>query len=376
MKKLALDLNDVTKTFQKDDGYITAVDKVSLQVEEGEMVTFLGPSGCGKTTTLRMVAGFELPTSGSITIRGSDMTNTPVNKRKIGFVFQNYALFPHMSVYNNVAYGLKARGEKDKDIRDKVRDALVMVGLVDTENRYPSQLSGGEQQRVALARVIVMEPNLLLMDEPLSNLDAKLRIHMRTEIRRLQKKLGITCLYVTHDQSEALSMADRIVVMNKGKVEQVGTAFEIYSNPQSLFVADFIGQANIIHLKVTSLAEDVIGVQTHNGGVFSARCIIPDHIDSSVESYEVGKDAALVIRPESLTVIPYKGGEETFNAVVSSSVFVGSHVEYELTLPNNEMIKAFIPYTNNMQIFKEEEQVSFMIDPVNALFLPRKKNKS
>lgn len=376
MKKLALDLNDVTKTFQKDDGYITAVDKVTLQVEEGEMVTFLGPSGCGKTTTLRMVAGFELPTSGSITIRGSDMTNTPVNKRKIGFVFQNYALFPHMSVYNNVAYGLKARGEKDKDIRDKVRDALVMVGLVDTENRYPSQLSGGEQQRVALARVIVMEPNLLLMDEPLSNLDAKLRIHMRTEIRRLQKKLGITCLYVTHDQSEALSMADRIVVMNKGKVEQVGTAFEIYSNPQSLFVADFIGQANIIHLKVTSLAEDVIGVQTHNGGVFSARCIIPDHIDSSVESYEVGKDAALVIRPESLTVIPYKGGEETFNAVVSSSVFVGSHVEYELTLPNNEMIKAFIPYTNNMQIFKEEEQVSFMIDPVNALFLPRKKNKS
>ena len=375
MKKLALDLNDVTKTFQKDDGYITAVDKVSLQVEEGEMVTFLGPSGCGKTTTLRMVAGFELPTSGSITIRGSDMTNTPVNKRKIGFVFQNYALFPHMSVYNNVAYGLKARGEKDKDIRDKVRDALVMVGLVDTENRYPSQLSGGEQQRVALARVIVMEPNLLLMDEPLSNLDAKLRIHMRTEIRRLQKKLGITCLYVTHDQSEALSMADRIVVMNKGKVEQVGTAFEIYSNPQSLFVADFIGQANIIHLKVTSLAEDVIGVQTHNGGVFSARCIIPDHIDSSVESYEVGKDASLVIRPESLTVIPYKGGEETFNAVVSSSVFVGSHVEYELTLPNNEMIKAFIPYTNNMQIFKEEEQVSFMIDPVNALFLPRKKNK-
>ena len=310
MKKLALDLNDVTKTFQKDDGYITAVDKVSLQVEEGEMVTFLGPSGCGKTTTLRMVAGFELPTSGSITIRGSDMTNTPVNKRKIGFVFQNYALFPHMSVYNNVAYGLKARGEKDKDIRDKVRDALVMVGLVDTENRYPSQLSGGEQQRVALARVIVMEPNLLLMDEPLSNLDAKLRIHMRTEIRRLQKKLGITCLYVTHDQSEALSMADRIVVMNKGKVEQVGTAFEIYSNPQSLFVADFIGQANIIHLKVTSLAEDVIGVQTHNGGVFSARCIIPDQIDSSVESYEVGKDAALVIRPESLTVIPYKGGEE------------------------------------------------------------------
>ncbi|MGB4406785.1 MAG: ABC transporter ATP-binding protein [Sphaerochaeta sp.] len=374
MKKLALNLENVTKTFKKDDGYITAVDSVNLQVEEGEMVTFLGPSGCGKTTTLRMVAGFELPTSGAITIRGLDMTNTPVNKRKIGFVFQNYALFPHMSVYNNVAYGLKSRGEKDIGIREKVKDALLLVGLKNTENRYPSQLSGGEQQRVALARVIVMEPNLLLMDEPLSNLDAKLRIHMRTEIRKLQKKLGITCLYVTHDQSEALSMADRIVVMNKGKVEQVGTAFEIYSNPQSLFVADFIGQANIMHLQVTSITGETLEVNTHNGGVFSARCIVPDHIDPSVESYQVGKDAALVIRPESITVVPYKGGEESFNAIVTSSIFVGSHVEYELTLANEEIIKAFIPYTNNMQIFNEGEQVSFVIDPVNALFLPRKKN--
>ncbi|NBK22278.1 MAG: ABC transporter ATP-binding protein [Spirochaetia bacterium] len=376
MKKLALNLENVTKTFQKDDGYITAVDAVNLQVEEGEMVTFLGPSGCGKTTTLRMVAGFELPTSGAITIRGMDMTNTPVNKRKIGFVFQNYALFPHMSVYNNVAYGLKSRGEKDKAIKDKVKEALLLVGLKNTENRYPSQLSGGEQQRVALARVIVMEPNLLLMDEPLSNLDAKLRIHMRTEIRKLQKKLGITCLYVTHDQSEALSMADRIVVMNKGKVEQVGTAFEIYSNPQSLFVADFIGQANIIHLEVTSIKEDMIEVITHNGGTFNARCIVPDHIDKAVESYQVGKDAALVIRPESITVVPYKGGEQSFNAVVTSSIFVGSHVEYELTLENGEMVKAFIPYTNNMQIFNEDERVSFVIDPVNALFLPRKKKKT
>ena len=376
MKKLALNLENVTKTFKKDDGYLTAVDAVNLQVEEGEMVTFLGPSGCGKTTTLRMVAGFELPTSGAITIRGLDMTNTPVNKRKIGFVFQNYALFPHMSVYNNVAYGLKSRGEKDKDIKDKVKEALLLVGLNNTENRYPSQLSGGEQQRVALARVIVMEPNLLLMDEPLSNLDAKLRIHMRTEIRKIQKKLGITCLYVTHDQSEALSMADRIVVMNKGKVEQVGTAFEIYSNPQSLFVADFIGQANIIHLEVTAIKGEMLEVTTHNGGVFTARCIVPDHIDSGVESYQVGKDAALVIRPESITVVPYKGGEQSFNAIVTTSIFVGSNVEYELTLPSKEIVKAFIPYTNNMRIFQEEEQVSFNIDPVNALFLPRKKKKS
>jgi iron(III) transport system ATP-binding protein len=221
MKKSALELREVTKIFQKGREVVRAVDTVNLTVEQGELVTFLGPSGCGKTTTLRMVAGFELPTGGSITIQGKDMTNTPVNKREIGFVFQNYALFPHMSVFNNVAYGLKSRGEKDAEIRPKVIEALKLVGLQNTENRYPSQLSGGEQQRVALARVIVMEPNLLLMDEPLSNLDAKLRLHMRTEIRKIQKKLGITCLYVTHDQSEALTMADRIVVMNKGKVEQM-----------------------------------------------------------------------------------------------------------------------------------------------------------
>ena len=373
MTKLALKLEDVTKIFKKDNENITAVDSVNLEVQEGEMVTFLGPSGCGKTTTLRMVAGFELPTSGAITIQGSDMTNTPVNKRKIGFVFQNYALFPHMSVYNNVAYGLKARGEKDPQIKEKVKNALMVVGLHNTENRYPSQLSGGEQQRVALARVIVMEPNLLLMDEPLSNLDAKLRIHMRTEIRKLQKKLGITCLYVTHDQSEALTMADRIVVMNKGKVEQVGTAFEIYSNPQSLFVADFIGQANIIHLEISSIEDDMIHAKIPNGGLFSARYIVPEHIENSVVNYEVGKEAALIIRPESITVIPYKEDNETFKALITSSIFVGSHVEYELLLPNKEIVKAFIPYTNNMHIFNEGENVSFVIDPANALFLPRKK---
>ncbi len=373
MTKLALKLEDVTKIFQKDNENITAVNSVNLEVQEGEMVTFLGPSGCGKTTTLRMVAGFELPTSGAITIQGSDMTNTPVNKRKIGFVFQNYALFPHMSVYNNVAYGLKARGEKDHQIKEKVKNALVVVGLHNTENRYPSQLSGGEQQRVALARVIVMEPNLLLMDEPLSNLDAKLRIHMRTEIRKLQKKLGITCLYVTHDQSEALTMADRIVVMNKGKVEQVGTAFEIYSNPQSLFVADFIGQANIIHLEISSIEDDMIHANIPNGGLFSARYIVPEHIENSVVNYEVGKEAALIIRPESITVIPYKEDNETFKALITSSIFVGSHVEYELLLPNKEIVKAFIPYTNNMHIFNEGENISFVIDPVNALFLPSKK---
>ena len=182
-----------------------------------------------------MIAGFVIPTSGSITIEGKDMTSVPVNERAIGFVFQNYALFPHMTIYKNVGYGLKARGEKDADIHDKIINALKLVGLSGDENRYPNQLSGGEQQRVALARVIVMEPSLLLMDEPLSNLDAKLRIHMRTEIRRIQKALGTTCLYVTHDQSEALTVSDRIVVMSRGKVEQIGTPLEIYGKTESDF---------------------------------------------------------------------------------------------------------------------------------------------
>ena len=221
MKEIALELSNVKKIFEKDGEKLTAVDSTSLKVEKGELVTFLGPSGCGKTTTLRMIAGFERPTSGSITFGGKDMTNVPVNKRGIGFVFQNYALFPHMTIYNNVAYGLKARKETDDVIRGKVRDVLELVGLSGAENKYPNELSGGEQQRVALARVIVMDPALLLMDEPLSNLDAKLRIHMRTEIRRIQKKLGITCLYVTHDQAEALTVSDRIMVMSKGVVEQI-----------------------------------------------------------------------------------------------------------------------------------------------------------
>ena len=370
MTSSALELHNVSKTFSKDGHEVHAVQSVNLTVAQGELVTFLGPSGCGKTTTLRMVAGFELPTGGAITIQGEDMTNMPVNKRGIGFVFQNYALFPHMSVYGNVAYGLKARGEKDKDIRDKVKSALDLVGLSNTENRYPNQLSGGEQQRVALARVIVMEPNLLLMDEPLSNLDAKLRLHMRTEIRSLQKKLGITCLYVTHDQSEALTMADRIVVMNKGKVEQVGTPFEIYSNPQSVFVADFIGQANIVELMVASVNEETLTAAIPEGTLFTARALKPDHHELTQNLYETGKRAALVIRPENITVGERTGEEGTFPATLTSAIFVGSHVEYDATLANGSTVKAMVPFVRGMKIHEAGEAVSLTFDAGSAAFLP------
>ena len=228
---VSLTLKNIRRLYVKDNEEFAAVDNVNLEVKPGEFLTFLGPSGCGKTTTLRMVAGFETPTSGQILVDGADITHVPANERGLGFVFQNYALFPHMKIFDNVAYGLRIRGDSASVIKDKVREALAMVGLAKAEERYPNQLSGGEQQRVALARVLVLRPKLLLMDEPLSNLDAKLRLHMRTEIRRIQQSLGITCLYVTHDQKEALTMSDRIMVMNRGHIEQIGTPMNLYEDP-------------------------------------------------------------------------------------------------------------------------------------------------
>ena len=218
---ISLELRGICRTYVKDNETFLAVDNVNLTVSPGEFLTFLGPSGCGKTTTLRMIAGFEIPSSGQIIVDGSDITQVPANKRDMGFVFQNYALFPHMTIFENVAYGLRIRGLSGDALASKVREGLAMVGLGNAEQRYPNQLSGGEQQRVALARVLVLRPKILLMDEPLSNLDAKLRLHMRTEIRRIQQDLRITCLYVTHDQKEALTMSDRIMVMNRGRIEQV-----------------------------------------------------------------------------------------------------------------------------------------------------------
>jgi iron(III) transport system ATP-binding protein len=365
----ALELYGVTKEFSKDRETVRAVDSVNLRVEQGEMVVFLGPSGCGKTTTLRMIAGFELPSSGRISIQGSDMTNVPVNERAIGFVFQNYALFPHMTVGSNVAYGLKSRGERKEEIGSKVRSALELVGLGGAGHRFPNQLSGGEQQRVALARVLVMEPKLLLMDEPLSNLDAKLRIHMRTEIRAIQKKLGITCMYVTHDQAEALTMADRIVVMNRGKVEQVGTPFEIYSNPSSLFVADFIGQANLVAMPLARMDGESAVAILPDGKEIAARAIRPEACLKS-------KKTVLVVRPENVQVVSVDDPGSSaimgarIRANVVSAVFVGSHVDYELDLKELGTISAEQTYSPSSKLFAEGDMVDAVIDPAMALFLP------
>jgi len=243
MTSAAIKLDQVTKTF---DGRVMAVDAVTLDIAAGEFFSLLGPSGCGKTTSLRMIAGFEHPDSGRVHVGGRDITDLPVHRRDMGMVFQSYALFPHRTVAENVAFGLRMREVPKPDIERRVAAALAQVALTGFEARKPGQLSGGQQQRVALARALVVEPPVLLCDEPLGALDRKLRQQMQFELKELQKRLGVTLVFVTHDQEEALAMSDRIAVMNKGKVEQVGTPTEIYERPRTRFVADFIGEINIL----------------------------------------------------------------------------------------------------------------------------------
>ncbi len=353
---VSLELSNVSKIFMKDRAPVRAVDGVSMTVAPGEMVTFLGPSGCGKTTTLRLVAGFEVPSGGAISIDGQDVTNIPVNRRDIGFVFQNYALFPHMSVFENVAYGLRVKKHGESVIRAKVREGLALVGLERAERSFPNQLSGGEQQRVALARVLVLEPKVLLMDEPLSNLDAKLRIHMRAEIRRIQKHLDVTCLYVTHDQGEALTMSDRIMVMNKGRVEQIGEPLEIYSDPGSLFVADFIGQANIIPARVAAADGRTLSVEVA-GRTLAVRAV-------KNASFAPGDDAAVVVRPENLS--PSGEGME---GTVLTATFLGGRMEYDVALACGPEVLAFDPYLPGKRMYAEGESIRLSFDPAVAVAL-------
>lgn len=357
-------LNDITKTFVKDGVSFDAVKHVELSVSQGEFVTFLGPSGCGKTTTLRMVAGFETPTSGRIMLAGEDVTEIMVNKRNIGFVFQNYALFPHMTVGDNVAYGLKMRSETRLDIGAKVPEALELVGLSGTEKRYPNQLSGGEQQRVALARVLVMGPKVLLMDEPLSNLDAKLRLHMRTEIRRIQQHLGITCLYVTHDQKEALTMADRIMVMNRGRVEQIGTPFDIYTNPRTAFVADFIGQSNII----AGVLERKLSAEAGVIGV-GERTIPIKLLDG--EEYNLGERVSLILRPEAITITlcPEEG---LLSGEVKSAVFSGDRMEYIIKATHGAEISVMENFSPGLERCRAGQKVGLMFNSQQTVAIPEK----
>ena len=315
-------VDGVSKRFaHRVKGEIYAARDVHLDVQPGEFLTLLGPSGCGKTTTLRMIAGFEHPDAGRILFGGQDVTALPANERNIGFVFQNYALFPHLSVFENVAYGLRVRGQSGDSVNRSVGDVLALVGLAGYEQQFSGQLSGGEQQRVALARAIVIQPRVLLFDEPLSNLDAKLRVQMRQEIRELQRRLAITTIYVTHDQEEAMAVSDRIAVMNQGSVVQEGSAQDLYHRPASQFVAQFIGRANLVPGKVTSVEGATARIAALGGMI---------DVDAGSLRLTPGDAVRLVLRPESIAVDRDGGGPDQLRATVESHMFLGEKIEYVL----------------------------------------------
>ncbi len=302
----------------RNRGEIVAVRNVDLQVEPGELMTLLGPSGCGKTTTLRMIAGFQEPSGGKIFIAERDVTHVPANARDIGFVFQNYALFPHLTIFGNVAYGLQVRRWPAADIRRAVDEVLELVGLAGFGERLPNELSGGQQQRVALARAVVIRPRVLLFDEPLSNLDAKLRVSMRGEIRRLQQALKITTVYVTHDQEEAMAISDRIAVMEAGRIVQLDTAEALYRRPASAFVAGFIGRANLLRAIVRSVADGRATLDVGGQILVMPAEGVP----------AAGDPVSVVVRPEKVAIVASNTGP---TAVVQSRTYLGDKIEYEVT---------------------------------------------
>ena len=331
-----------------------AVQDTTLDIEPGTFVTLLGPSGFGKTTTLRMITGFESPDEGEIYLGDEAINSLTPNKRDTAMVFQSYALLPHYNVFDNVAYGLKIRKVPKEEIRERVLNILKLVEMDGMESRMTNQLSGGQQQRVALARAQVIEPSVLLFDEPLSNLDAKLRVTMRTEIRKIQQKVGITAIYVTHDQSEAMSISDKIIIMSKGKVEQIGTPREIYYHPKSRFVADFIGEANFLKAKVKSVngekaVIDVIGeeIEVNNYGEKVA-----------------GEEASLVLRPEAV-VLSEKG---LLEGTVTLSTFMGSYQYYQVMVGDMEIqITDYNPV--NRRIYEVGEKAYLDFDPHGVYIL-------
>ena len=317
---ISVHVDGVSKRFShRVKGEIYAARDVRLDVAPGEFLTLLGPSGCGKTTTLRMIAGFEQPDAGRIRFGGQDVTQLPANRRNIGFVFQNYALFPHLSVFENVAYGLQVRGQSGATIAKDVSDVLALVGLAGYEHQFSGQLSGGEQQRVALARAIVIRPRVLLFDEPLSNLDAKLRVQMRTEIRDLQRRLAITTIYVTHDQEEAMAVSDRIAVMNQGSVVQDGTAEDLYHRPATEFVATFVGRVNLIPGRVVASS----GASTTVAALGTTISVATQGPGS-----REGDTVRLVLRPEIIELVA--DATVAPRATVISRTFLGEKVEYVL----------------------------------------------
>ncbi len=354
-EKKGVRLEHISKIYQdpKTKKEFYAVQDTTLDIEPGTFVTLLGPSGCGKTTTLRMIAGFESPDEGEIYLGGEPINALTPNKRDTAMVFQSYALLPHYNVFDNVAYGLKLRKMPKDEIKAKVTSILKLVELEGMEARMTNQLSGGQQQRVALARALVLEPGVLLFDEPLSNLDAKLRVTMRTEIRKIQQAVGITAIYVTHDQSEAMSISDKIIIMSKGKVEQIGSPQEVYYHPNSRFVADFIGEANFLDAQVVSASGDTADII-----VAGQKLTVRNHTHIAV-----GAEASLVLRPEACGL----GREGLLDCEVVLSTFMGSYQYYHAKVGDKTVqITDYNPV--NKTIFKAGDKVKLTFDP-NGVYI-------
>jgi putative spermidine/putrescine transport system ATP-binding protein len=331
---------------QKRFGATTAVHDFNLSAEKGEFVSFLGPSGCGKTTTLRMIAGFEQPTAGTITVDGVDITHRPPNRRNVGMVFQSYALFPNMTVADNIGFGMKVRRRSGDQVRTRVAELLELIHLPDKGDRYPYQLSGGQQQRVALARALAIEPDILLLDEPLSALDAKIRVALRKEIRSIQRSVGITTVYVTHDQEEALSLSDRVVVMSEGRVEQIGPPPEIYNFPATPFVASFVGTLNLIDAKVID-------------GAAARLSIDGQEIRGAQPRAGDGQRVTVALRPEAIE-LGESGGANRLRGTVEDVSFLGSIVRTRLKI--GEAILSFDQFNDpglTAQAIGESIVVSF-----------------
>ena len=336
MANKLIDLIEISKSF--DDNLV--LDELNLYIRENEFLTLLGPSGCGKTTTLRIIGGFETPDKGRVIFDGQDITNLPPNKRQLNTVFQKYALFTHMSIADNIAFGLKIKNKSKQYIQDKIKYALKLVNLEGFENRSPDSLSGGQQQRIAIARAIVNEPKVLLLDEPLGALDLKLRQDMQYELIRLKNELGITFIYVTHDQEEALTMSDTIVVMNQGYIQQIGTPEKIYNEPENAFVADFIGESNILPaIMVEDKLVKILGVPFQCVDVGFGR----------------NRPVDVVIRPEDIDLVSPEAG--TIQGVVTHLIFKGVHYEMEVTANNHEWL------VHSTDMFPVGTEVGIHVDP-------------
>jgi ABC-type Fe3+/spermidine/putrescine transport system ATPase subunit len=347
----SVELRKVEKHFA---GGVVAVDAIDLDVPDGAFVTLLGPSGCGKTTTLRMVAGLETPTGGEIRIKGQRVNETPIHQRNLGMVFQNYALFPHKSIFDNVAFGLKYRRVTKADIATRVKRALDIVRLPGVEARFPAQLSGGQQQRIALARALVIEPDVLLLDEPLSALDANLREEMRGEIKAIQQRIGVTAIFVTHDQGEALAMSDLVVVMNKGRIEQRGAPAEVYEHPRSEFVANFLGNANFLTGTVAAVNGKRISVALRDG----ARIDVAD----AARAVQVGEAVNVIVRAEKIDL-----GNGALTGTIAAVDYLGSTARYDVILSGGQKVTALATIRDGAR--RVGEAVSLAIAPEHCRIL-------